>query len=68
MLYELKAAMLTIEAALPLGCILDRPDETKKTVKLKRDEVPLWLTRVENATTANEVCSSFAVDGLIEQS
>ena len=54
-LYELKAALLTIEAALPLGCMYDVPDEKVKASKLRRDELPMWIKKVESATNATQV-------------
>jgi len=54
-LYDLKAAILTIEAALPLGCLVDVPEASRKSIKLRRDELPKWARRVETATTAGEL-------------
>ena len=42
----LKCALLTVEAALPLGAMFDEPEEARKTIKLRRDEMPKWVKRV----------------------
>ena len=60
-LYDLKAAILTIEAALPLGCLVDVPDASRKSIKLRRDELPKWARRVEAATTAGELMEALII-------
>lgn len=54
-MYEIKCAMLVLEAALPIGCMYDVPEERSRPLKLRRDELPDWVKRVEAARTATEV-------------
>jgi hypothetical protein len=54
-LYALKCALLTLEAALPLGCLYDVPDASRQNIKLQRAEMGKWIRRVELAESATEL-------------
>jgi hypothetical protein len=55
LLYELKCAMLTFEAALPRGCMYDHPESRVLHMKLSREDLKAWTVKVRRATTATEV-------------
>ncbi len=54
-LYELKCALLTLEAALPVGCLYDVPEASRANIKLQRAEMGKWIRRVELAESATEL-------------
>lgn len=52
---DLKALLLLIEAALPVGSVDDDPDEKFIPLKIRKSERNVWVSNVKNATSAVQV-------------
>ena len=52
---DLKAVLLLIEAALPLGSVDDAPEDKHIPLKIRKSERKLWVNNVKKATSALQV-------------